>query len=77
MTCRLFARLLAQQPPSEEFVYLKRIDKGPAEYNPYAMQVGRGGGAQDRSRATITALASAQCHGAAREQGGGLPARAA
>lgn len=36
---RLFEQLLAQQPTSEEFVYLRRIDKGPAEYNPYAMQV--------------------------------------
>lgn len=43
ISCRLFSKMRAQLqvPPSDEFVYLRQLNKGPTEYSPYALQVPR------------------------------------
>jgi hypothetical protein len=37
-TCRLIYTL-REYPNTEDFVYLRRMDRNPSEYDPYALEV--------------------------------------
>ncbi len=39
-TMRRLIYTLREYPSTEDFVYLRRMDRNPSEYDPYALEVG-------------------------------------